>query len=66
MDFNINNYKLKEIEEYLYSLEADSDQIIKLEENKTQLFSIIFYFYLHFNKEIIQKMITNNKINKYI
>ena len=37
-----------------------------MEENKVKLFSIITYFNFIFNKERIQIMISNNKINKYI
>ena len=70
VDINDNTFTL--IKVYLNSLENDPYQMIKHlnkekeEENKIQLFSIIFYFNYIFNKKRIQEMINNEKINEYI
>ena len=60
------------IKEYLDLLEKNPDQMIKKlsqekeEENKIQLFSIIFYFNFIFNKKRTEEVINNEMINEYI
>ena len=53
-------------------MEKNPDQMIKKfsqekeEENKIQLFSIIFYFNFIFNKKRTEEVINNEMINEYI
>ena len=69
---DLNNEKLNEIKNKFNLLESMPLSALcninfdKIEIYKNKLFILIFYFNYNFDKERIQEMLNNKKINKYI
>lgn len=70
---NLDDRKIKEIENMLNTLESNLEQILSNISNhnqkeyyKIKFYSILFYFCRNFNKQKIEELIKNEIINGYI